>query len=547
MKKALNLAIVGAGTFLIVGVAALAINWYTSSKNVKTNVENYIASINAENQKITYDSVTVSGFPFSMNVSIINPHFVGRIDKLTFAPWIATLMKIEKLPQWDEDLKINGAITLSVNMISTKFGIGINGSSVENSVIEGKKISLSGKLGGDAICELLLHDAANMFGKLWNFNYLKANKDEVLERLRMIDCVFPQTESVNNETGETILTADGGRMYISREPQEKTSDIRLYFNLKNLEMTSAYNSVLAVYQQALSPFYANSGFTPVGKKNIEIDAQYSGTEDWQNPEAKNLPLDIKINKLVISDDSYNSSSSLHASNSFANGNRSITIDYKSESTANKLFSEVFKDSLIGIANNMVYEQKKSEERGLKQSEAIAKLASLSREEAENLVSPMVPDFNYLGKMETEFNGSYSGDDNFTNVNANLNSFKLSATPYGITANGNVNRNPSSPMPSGNLSILCRNCIVMVDDLFNYISRAKDVVAMLDESVSNVNIPPHAAKGVKDFLVAIQQENKSDDLTFDIKGGSSGVTVNGKSIAEVMDLFNKTVSPALMQQ
>lgn len=537
-----NLILIGLAAFFLMMAATVSVMWWTRSIAVKKQVETMVESFNTglknKDSSLTYESISVSGFPFTMNVTIAKPHFAGRMDKILDDPKIKESLGIKALPEWSEDIAIDGKVVFGVDALSNKFKLEVIGGWVTKGNIAGKIIETTSQADGGNVCELQLK-GGGIFGDLWNFNIISNDGKEAAKSFRSLDCVTSSGKSINSSTKEALVNFGGGRLFVSRTPKNDVSDIRFYLNAKDFEVTKAYDEIASMYGKVLNQ---NNAFkSTVGKVNVDIDLSYSGTEDFKNPNAKNLPLDIAINKFHIADNSYQTDSNLHITNNISGGIRNVALTYKTEITATELFRNIFKERLHAVVDTVVSGATPES------PEVKEKLTSLSSEAVDSLINSIVPDFASLGKMVAAVEANYTGDESFSEFKANLTALELSASPYGIMGTGAVKHDKNMQIPAGNLSITCRNCLKMIDDGMAYFTRLVIAGAVLEPSkFASVSVPAETTQAIKNFLLALQTspDNKID-LKFDIVGKETNeATINGKSTAEVMALFNQTIVPAL---
>lgn len=525
--------------------------WFSAAKNAKEQIEGQLARLNTENSKFSSDGIATSGFPFYLNVSIINPHITGQIDKLIDPDTAQSIFKTN-LPEWKEDYALNGSIDLSVSVFSNIYKMVFRGDWNVKSSVAGKPVNLNSKIQGDSICELKLDRAPmQMLGKMWSFASLDEQKEELWREFREVSCKGPASEYINADSGEVVLSTAGGEILISRAPGDKTSKIRFYLKSTDYEITKAGDELFAAYQ-SITPNSEPLNLSANGKTNIEMDFTYNGTEDWKSPDVKTLPVEFKIDKLYISSAAYQSDSVFYLSNSLDNAVRNFAINYKNEITINDSFRKILAASLVNFvkdaANGKYAAQDASEEK--KSADSFAslkeKLAGFKPDELEAMVISVVPDFSYLGKITTALDAKYSGDENFTDGLLTLSSFEISTEPYGITANGEVKRSKEQLAPTGKFSIYCNNCLSMIDAADSYLQRVKSFMVMLEpQGEGDFPVTPEMVQGIKNFLQVVGKAGAENPnlLTFDIEStGAAEPTVNGKPLSEVMAIYMQNVQP-----
>lgn len=531
----------GLVTFVIVSVAALGINWLSRSSTVKEDVKKYLASFKSSGLDVTYDSITTSGFPFSMNVSIANPHFVGDVNQILKRSIFVKNLNVDSIPKWTEDYTLSGSIDLSVNALSDKFNISVNGSFLGKADIAGKLVSISTQYATNT-CNLNVKRSSGIWGNLWDFYILSENKETVFADFRTLDCTISSGKAINNDTKETILTYDGMRVYLTNEPKGNVASTRFYIQIKDMEATKAYDSVYATYIQALAPNTKIPSLSLYGKQNIEVDLSYNGSSDWKSAEAKNIPLDFKINKFFISNAAYNSNTNFSVASNLNEGTRKALISFKSEATATELLAAILKEHLHSLVSSVLAEPAVS-------SEVKEKLSSMSPEALDKLITSVIPDYVALGEMVSAIDVNYSGKDDFSIFQTDLTALEFSASPYGITAKGSAKRDEGNPIPYGDILVTCTNCLKMIDDIVDYANRVKNAISVFSPEVTAIDIAPEKIQAVKDFLVALQEPSADKSvIKFDlVNDDKKGTLINGKSVMQVMELYGKILQPVFQKQ
>jgi len=545
MRKIILVSLVA---LIVLITGALTITWFYRAHDIKKNIEIAFSSIAIGDTKITYDDIVVSGFPTAMNVTIIKPHIVMNVTEFADKISLEKTLKINKLPQWNEDITIDGDMKLSVNMFSNKFQIQTNGNIISKSNIAGKDLGLIAQSTAPTVCELTTSNHSGLFGNLWNFRAWMNDTNNFLHDLRSIDCVTPPFTMLVAANNEKAVSSGGGRFYISRDPQKEISSIRVYLLGNDIEATKAYDAIYITYLQAIangSKFISPSTY---GKQNIEIDFSYSGTEDWNNPNAKQFPLEVKINKLHISNAAYQLDSTLSLSNNYKDNARNISLNYKMEATATDLLRNLLRSHLNDVTTAITTTPIANNETNREIMEARKRVSMVPPEKMDQLINSIIPDFAHLGKMTAAINIDYKGDDKLNSYNANLSGFELSAAPYGIIASGTGKRSGNQSPMSGNLSIICNNCTSLIDNSISYLRELHDGLAILSSNkLQDMNISDETIEGVKAFLMALNPDGfngNKNNLKFDIAHNGQTFSVNGKGVVEIAQIFGKTIAPTL---
>jgi hypothetical protein len=543
MRKSI---LVGLLAFIILIVAALSITWFYRASNMKKDIAAAFASVVIGDTKITYDDITTSGFPLTMDVTIVNPHIVTNVTKLADQIDFEKTLKLERLPQWNEDITIDGNLRLSVNMFSNKFKIQLDGNVISKSNIAGKDIGSITQPGGPTVCELTTSNNSGLLGNLWNLRAWMSDSSSFLRELRSMDCITPPLTVTATASNAKAFSSGGVRLYISRAPKGEMSDLRFYLTAKDSEATPAYDDIYGSYMQALAPGSKFVSPAIYGKQNIEFDSTYSGSENLSGPNFKNLPLEAKITRLYISNAAYQLNGSLEVNNKYKDNIRNISFGYKLELAGNDMLTNMLRSSLHDRFSNIGSSPAAATD-NREQRETRKKIALIPQEKTGQLINFIVPDFARLGKITTAIDLNYSGDDKLNAFQAELKALELSATPYGITATGAGQKSGDSPL-AGNISIRCNNCMALVDNGVAYLKGLHQALTLLSPNkLQEFNLSQNTVDGIKDFLESLSPEGvdgNKDNLKFDIVNNGKTISVNGKGLMEVAQIFSQTVAPTL---
>lgn len=538
-----KLILIGLASLILMGTAILSIVWFSRASAVKKDVESYIESLNTNNLKFTYEEIRTSGFPLSMNVSIVNPHVTGQMNKFMQDVGLDKVFNMTNLPEWNEDYSLNGSINLIANALSNKFRIETHGEMVGKGSVAGKSISILSQPNGGSVCELQLFNDNLLLGNMWDFYLLQDDKTKLAQSFRSFDCVIPATKIVNSETKEPIISYNSSRFFISRAPEQDHANIRLYMMFKDVEATKSYDEIYNLYASSLSPEITAVMPSYYGKQNTEIDIFYSGTENWSNlQQALNTPFSLKVNKFLVSNNAYQADTSASFAHSIKDGMRNASFTYKTEATATELLRSILHTQF----HNFIGQIKKGSSEYAQDTKV--KLINMSVEDTNKMLYSIIPDFTAIGKITTKIDANYAGSDDMKNFNADLKAFDFSLAPYGVTSTGSVKMEPSNPLPVGNLSITCSNCSNMLDDLASYVERLQYALSIFyPNNASPVSgITSDSVRSFKNFILALAPadtaENKGTVKLDVINDGKGAVSVNGKSSEEVLALYNKFMMP-----
>jgi hypothetical protein len=530
MRKAL---LVSLAVFAIVVAGCISITWYLQARQAKSRTEALIAEINAAQPLITYEAIETSGFPAQIIVSVVKPRFSGRIDQLLARPGG------EPLPEWQQDLALDGSISLGINALSDRYTLTLSGNVTGGGRIDGKPVAFVSAAAGSAACTLQMGRSDGWFGTLWNFKSLARDGETFIQDFRSLDCQQPGYVITDGASAEKLTSAGPQRFYLLSEPKGERQQIRVYAKSSDVETTPAGDALMLAYMKALPPHYPFATRPSVsGRQNMEVDLSYDGPRDFQS--AKDASFDLQLSKFDFSNDLFRTTANWRVANTLQGDARDALLAFRWESIFGDQFATVQRDSLKGVIAQL---HAGSDPRF---AELQPKMQKHSPEEWYALAEPALPDVKSLGKTVLALDARYQGAANFTGGgDLTLTDFEISAAPYGLTGKGSGKLAAGQMLPSVNLAFVWANCLRMIDDMAGYYNRVQRVLVEFESEAKPLD--PALVAGYKAFLSALAAPG-ADATTFNyaIVGDGTNVTVNGKPLDQVMALYAQHIAPHLQQ-
>ncbi|MGE3713894.1 MAG: hypothetical protein AB7F82_05120 [Alphaproteobacteria bacterium] len=544
MRKVLGIAVFA---FVAVVAAGWCISWYAQANESKKAVENAIARINANTQYLTYDSLETSGFPTHVKLTLTNPRFSGRMDELLRQMDANKQMFPHDLPAWQEDVQLQGFMTLTVNALSSRYSMEMNGKWLQNSDIEGKPIArLASHAPVVTTCSVELNKTA-MLSNMWEFNLFK-DQEHFSEQFRKFECASNSYAMVDTTSGETFLSAGPTQIFLSNAPNGEQNNIRMYLKYADMVFTTQGDAMISAYVKAIAPdsFYP-SMYAYYGNQSMEVDFLYRGPAFHSaTTTLSNAPFEFNLSKLNISNNLYTGSGHLTLRNEPTGGdNIAAALDTQFEFTYTKHYDDLIK--------NMVYEFIKhiNENEDPMMAEFKQMLEGQTPEQAYTMVAPALPNLSPLGTWVQAAKLDYNGHKSFTEGSINLSNFAFTTTPYGITGSGSAKMTQGSPFPEANFNFICTSCNTLIDDATSYANRVLTVVrTFYPDDPSTFHINSELVHGIKQFLAQLSSATPEDGVkgtyAFAISSDPSGnMTVGGRNIMEVMALYEQYIGQQLM--
>jgi hypothetical protein len=552
-----SIVIVGLLVFIGVLAGGWGISWYAQASATRDAIEKTIARINANQQFITYEAIETSGFPTNVYVSIIKPRFTGRIDELfkglkqpqpttatdpvTGQP-VAQPVPLSNLPEWHEDILLNGQLTLGINALSNQYTLHTKGDWVTNSHIGGQAFNVTHQQAGDTYCSLQMQRTGSIFSSLWNFESLSRDGQSYVQDFRMLDCILPGSNMINEATKERLGGSGAMRFYITSLPMGENHQLRFYVTAADIEISPQGDVLMSAYFNALNPHNRfQRSFSAYGKQNINIDFSYNGPADLKN-KGNNPNIDIALSPFSITNDVYTQNLSVYVNNKTLEQARESKVAFRADTKVSDKYDMLIQEWLEAFIAD-VYNSDDPQLLPLK-----AQMQRYPMEQLYPIIYPAIPNFYSLGNIVQAVDLSYNGNPDLTAGNVTLTDFDISFTPYGIKGSGYAKLEAAQP-PTSEVLLTCTNCFQMIDDAVAYTGRVQQMMMYFSpEQAAMLTVSPELVDGVKSFLrlvAGVPKEQAAQEMQYTINSaGPAGITINGRPIAQVVSMYNDYIRPAL---
>lgn len=550
-----KIILVSLSVFLVIVAGAYSILWFTQASQIKKGVENAIAQINKQQPLLTYESIETSGFPRDVNVAIVKPHFKGRIDTmlksigapapLAADPAATPQNPFASLPEWNEDLLLEGRVVFSINALSDSYSYHVIGNLVNTSVIGGQTQSRTIESTGESICTLQLERGTLLKASLWDYKTLSRDPKQLLHDVRLADCYNPGSSIVDNVTHQKLASGGLFRIYVTSAPQGSNQSLRFYLKSTDTEITPEGDKLIDSYMHLISPQSEPIAASLYGKQNMEVDFTYNAPSDI-SAASKNPPLDIHLSKFTLTSQLFNFDAVLDITNGMNGVNRASRFNIKTAADFSETYDTMMQTGLRHFVNEL-YQTPPADPR---MAELQQTLQKYTPDQAYAIFYPLLPHLHPLGHIVQAVDIGYLGNPDITTGDVSLTDLQMMTTPYGITGKGAAKISPATPMPASNVTLVCHNCMQMIDDIAAYAVRVQKTMSYLNPQIAGqINTSPQLTQGVKDFLnalnVRVTDTASSNDLTFSFvsDGTMGGMTLNGKRADAVMALYREYIIPA----
>ena len=538
-----NMFTVSLLVFVAVCAGAYTILWYGQALSAKHAIEQLIEKANEKQKYLTYDAIETGGFPSDINVSIIKPHFKGRVDELLKNVSFGGQLPYSGMQEWAEDSTLDGKVTIGINALSNHYTVHVSGDWIGSATINGQTYTSTNQQMKDFGCELQLKRENGIFDTLWDLKSFNRDGKTMIKDFRLLDCNGSGGKTIDSAS-KNILTSSGPmQLYIVNSPQQDTARIHFYLKLTDAEITPLGNTQMLTYIRTVSPDYDFPvSLSAYGKQNFIIDSYYSGPVDLQAA-GKNPAIDIAVNQMDITNQMYSDHLVFHFNNIATGGNRTTKLSLRNETTVSQQY-DLLLQNLVRNAIRSIYV---SNTPSLKEIQAIVK--KFSTNELYNIIQPAIPNFYPLGKIVVALNSDFKGSEDFKNGEMSFDTFEISADPYGIVGKGS-NKIESNMPSTMNGELKCTNCLQMIDDITTYASKLQKAIATLDpEKSAGMIVNLQKVDAIKKFLEALSDvpkdtTDKSNTFTYVISSSGQNTTINNKSAADVIKLYNEYMQPTL---
>ena len=525
--------------------------WYTQATVAKEQVVRILEMANKEHPIISYESITNTGFPMAVGVSINKPVFDLPVSEL-LKP-MAQAMPVSpdgtgaadtrkamlSLPNWQENFAIDGSILITVDALSNTYKISSEGDTKITSSIGDDVLSYTAKAAaGDDVCYIAFNKsvASQSFANMWNWQLLSEDPMKIVQNVQSLDCEGPAYSYVLDGSGEMMMESKPYTLNFANASKGEMFDFSFGLDLSGLTATTAYDKLLERYYALFADTKLPMHY--YGSIYGEQSAKFKGVFKMHEAEPQTHPIHIEIEEFAFHSDISNTDYSMRM---------------KFNPTGENAGSGEFQNRMTISANEQGYKLYLSqieEVVGDLYAENLFDEATVSREKLGELLKALVPNFHELGEVvyEIDVNGVAEEDGK---MNMAINNIEVGATPYGLKGGGALKLSSILiPIPTGNVDLACRSCDPFVTDLVGWFGKLKPLLAMSEEPDPELEMflaldEEEVATRLKSFLRKIDSKGK-DNLDFAVKLTEAGAfTVNELDSGALMVVFNEEIVPLLM--
>lgn len=573
MKKLLVLLLV----LVVAALGGYTFYWNKKADEVKTLITEAVGKLNTAakpftgNDVITYESAQTSGWPFNVNVTLKKPVITIPVHVIAKAMNEAEKNKskddvLKKEPKlnvadnvtWTETYS-GDATVFSTDLFATKVSISHEG--------EQKAVSTFNGVQADPItfraaipykCTLNLTRAEGS-SELFDVKSIFKSGDDFMKRFRTFSCGAKGISTTNAKTNEALSSAESANMEFALDTSNKAQTTgRIAMSVINQKATKSQDKIVENYLAMIYRLFMNKApdmsffgipMSELGSNTIEIDMSYAGPADPALFIAKDMNLNISIDKFRIQNDLMKIESEMHVKSNPAQNAEQRDSSFVIRSTGNYAarYDELKMKEIQKIVEGLLKEDGDPEFKELRENV----LKKLKIEEVRQAIDELWPRFHPYGNITFAVDVAAKTPNPPLSPTGDLvvNNLDFVTSLDGIKISGKAEQ--KGVMPTGEVKITCLSCEGLLNRTYAYVRVWEKWITRLDETFKS-EISEELFTGVKQFLKEISVPAKdatgkevANDWFYHIKmTGEAEPTLNDKPVMKVMESFGQNVAPYL---
>ena len=525
--------------------------WFSQSEILKNNITQTINNFNTQSKAInndkdviSYESLRVSGFPFSMQADF---------TKLLLTIPVSVLVEqLEHIPNSDKtksivlELSYKDTVSLASNIMADNFSLIIKGDQSIKPIINGEvRPALITASERPFVCHLGIENPDN---RPWNFPQVFADATSFIHALRLFECNAGGANSHYGESPDTLSAVEKLTISMKNEPKEGINHkATVHFQVVNAKSTLAYDQIANSYLQI---FYDLINASPkqrsyvidtaqYGMQNSNIEISYEGPFEQSALADPNLRAELMVHAFDLSNDLYSMQNKAHISLEPSENNKvKSAIVVHSVSNYSEKFDAALTKQIAVLLSQF------AELQGFPALKEIA-----VQKKTDQVAMVMTPKLHDLGNIALDIDLTADTPRALTGGSITINALDITANQYGLKIKGNASAGQNPP-PTADVAVSCLACDDTVNGLGAYALKVDNAVAEFRQPPFHYVSTP-LIEGIGKFLHSINEteadKNSKDVLIHVIADEKSNVTISGKQIIEVVGLFGTTIAPYLQPQ
>lgn len=541
--------------FIIVIVLATGgsyLYWKKQARKVELAFNNMVEDINERSQKsygapfVTYDTITVGGFPTRMIFSVHNPVFNVHAGSALDAK--------RPVSDWIEQHRFDGTLSVGTDWQGNSFYLWMDGSRESITTLGGKqRFERTATVEKPFYCTLDLQStqsatSSKPYQSINNFS-------GKLTDIRKLQCSVSgyHLGQKDNPNG-LYYHMDAASIVWEFEPDGDNTQANLTLYLDNVQA----GQLVEPYLAALSPFLNRLGvaqgiealpkhfFSRLGSNTLTLRAHYSGPRQRIGFDT---PFELALDEFRVENSMLQGNATFRVANSQKDDQTSeLSVSAENTATFTSLYDSLYQEHLI----TQLIEQRPI----LRLLGMSIDLRLLTNEQIRQLGSELLPSLANISPLRFSLSASGALDKNFKGplsspAKATLDALTLQTKNWQVSAKGATSTTPSTlKKPSVQLNASCQQCD-------NLLSQLEKLVRTFDKwrLVATPGSQPVVSKAFLadlyrfvDALSAGRTESLSahtstfNTLEFKAEFTNLVPLVNGLSLRQISTMLDEFVAP-----
>ena len=532
--------------------------WNQKATKLKSDIETMVTTIYSnKNVNISYESLNVSGFPKEINVTVKKPAITLQVNPLlgsffadpvlaaSFGGFDHDALK----PGWVEKTEIDGDLVIGGNAIGKDFYFRSNGIFTSTSTLEGEEtLVMQTTKPNDFGCSVSINDSIYNSGTREIISNAGSNPSRMFALLKSLECKNDGFSYVKKGSTTSMYDAGPSRIFFGADSSSGMTNYSVAFKVKDTKATPEMDAVIARYFDAVGEKNRHiigrpQSLSALGNQNVDVDFTVSMSDGFSDSGNGKLAIDFK--SFLFTNDLMKSSGDFDMA---LDKNTTLT-DFKLKSTSSTQIAEAYdtqmQGSLVDMMDSLIANPM------FRGDAVIETLATLTPEQRQEIATKVAPKLSSLGEIKSDIRVGFNAQGDvaqnpMTPGKLAIDAFDITTTPYGLKSNGAFDL-ANILQPKGSLKVSLVNAVQLVDDIVAYAKRLQDAIQPFDEeAAAAMEIPEGLVSGIKHFLHELS-ETKDATYTYNFASTPDGMfTVSGKSLMEVMALFETDIMQQLPQ-
>lgn len=534
---------------LVLAVFAYTALWFSHAGETEKQAKAALDALAAgKGASVTYDSLSVGGFPFKFVTHVKNPVITINATELKKA-----LYPMQAAPDKDESdaadvpsdvIRVDGEASIAVNYFAHSIAFNVSGKSTGESHAGKTPIKWKSSSEGIAGCSITLGPDADMSLLQGSALELLKKPETIAQNFKSLDCLADPMEVVNSETGE-MLYRGGDQIFSVAFEQNAPGDVSANLALvsNDYEVGDAWNEWMNELMETLAPDGLNTGVLAIqsheaiGKQNTEVKASYRGPGNMENLR-ENEEILIEVPTFKVTNNLYEITMPMHFTLTKKASQFTGEAKINGKATYNPVIDEYIKKTADQLATALFTDMDDSPLREMR-------LAATQKEQMQESIEALIPAFGSFKTASLVLDATFKGEEDEqmhqTKGEATLNNMELRMGDYGFSGTGNAVLVP----PRGEISLRCLRCHETMEKLLIYATHLRDMIALMNPFVPEIPEGIAFRSAVSGFVESIStpaKDNADDRIILFSSSGNGQYVISGKTFEEVVALAMQTFAP-----